>query len=125
MLRHARSGQVLERINGKSVSAIMKDKDWADIHYIRDMLLEARPSTLSLGEQKVITPARHLPNDGCETLPTGQTVPERGGKCLRRGEVLLHCIVSSIVSDTVLPCGHRYLAAATSVHVPCHLCPIA
>jgi hypothetical protein len=46
-VRLAGAGQVLERVNGKSVSAIMKDKGWADIHYIRDMLLEACPLTLS------------------------------------------------------------------------------
>ena len=36
------AGQVLERVNGKSISAIIKKKSWADIHYLRSMLLEAR-----------------------------------------------------------------------------------
>ncbi len=29
-------------MNGKSISAIIKKKSWADIHYLRSMLLEAR-----------------------------------------------------------------------------------
>ena len=39
------AGQVLERVNGKSISAIIKKKSWADIHYLRSMLLEARFQT--------------------------------------------------------------------------------
>lgn len=33
-------GQVLERLNGKSVSKIFAEKGWADIHYIRSLMLE-------------------------------------------------------------------------------------
>lgn len=34
------TGQVLERLNGKSVSKAFSNKKFADIHYIRDMMLE-------------------------------------------------------------------------------------
>jgi len=33
-------GQILERLNGKSVSKIFEQKKFADIHYIRDLMLE-------------------------------------------------------------------------------------
>ena len=36
---------MLERVNGKSISHIIKKKSWADIHYLRSMLLEACIST--------------------------------------------------------------------------------
>ena len=35
-------GQVLERLNGKSVSKIFEQNKFADIHYIRDLMLEVR-----------------------------------------------------------------------------------
>ena len=34
------AGMILERINGKSVDKIVMDKEFHDIYYIRDMLLE-------------------------------------------------------------------------------------
>jgi hypothetical protein len=36
------TGQVLERLNGKSVSKAFSNKKFADIHYIRSMMLEVR-----------------------------------------------------------------------------------
>lgn len=36
----ALSGQILERINGKSVNAILQDREWHDVRYLRAMLLE-------------------------------------------------------------------------------------
>jgi hypothetical protein len=35
---------VLERLNGKSVSKAFSDKKFADIHYIRGMMLEVQPA---------------------------------------------------------------------------------
>lgn len=45
-------GQILERLNGKSVSKIFEQKKFADIHYIRDLMLEVflLPSTRSCQE---------------------------------------------------------------------------
>ena len=34
------AGQVLERLNGRSVSKVFNDGKWADIGYIRDLMLE-------------------------------------------------------------------------------------
>lgn len=59
---------MLERLNGKSVSKAFSDKKFADIHYIRDMMLEAscfvypqqmpiRPQTFCISQH--MTP--HLP----------------------------------------------------------------
>ena len=35
---------MLERLNGKSVSKAFSDKKFADIHYIRGMMLEVQPA---------------------------------------------------------------------------------
>ncbi len=39
---NACAGQVLERLNGKSVSKVFGGKKFADISYIHDMMLEVR-----------------------------------------------------------------------------------
>lgn len=46
---------MLERLNGKSVSKAFSDQKFADIHYIRDMMLEV--------------PFRCLPNGDAVMLP--------------------------------------------------------
>lgn len=44
----AASGQILERINGKSVSAIISNREWHDIRYLRTMLLTVWPMSSTL-----------------------------------------------------------------------------
>ena len=48
------AGQILERINGRSVSAILADKEWKDIRYLRAMLLVVRACAIHLGAPPAI-----------------------------------------------------------------------
>lgn len=55
---------MLERLNGKSVSKAFSDKKFADIHYIRGMMLEVQPAACGHAKLNWCTGSHRRSEDG-------------------------------------------------------------